>query len=78
MEQMKTVTCISRRDPKRRRQAMRMVKEQMETISSYDLAHGRLIPAAVIREDAVPVDDRTKFAWAEEDYEGMYLGEEKR
>ena len=48
---------------------MRMVKEQMETISSYDLAHGRLIPAAVIREDAVPVDDRTKFAWAEEDYE---------
>lgn len=54
---------------------MRVVNENMETITEYDLTKGYLIPALVIKEDATPIDNETKFAWADEDYEDaqMYI-----
>lgn len=54
---------------------MRVVNTQMETLTEYDLEAGYLIPAQVIRQDAPPIDGKTKFAWADEDYEEaqMYI-----
>lgn len=54
---------------------LRVVNENMETITEYDLTKGYLIPALVIKEDATPIDDETKFAWEDEDYEEaqMYI-----
>lgn len=54
---------------------MRIVNENYETIdeSDVDLSKGQLLPATVIREDAVPIDDVTKFAWDDEDYEEVQI-----
>lgn len=54
---------------------MRVVNENFETLTEYDLEAGYLIPAVVIRQDAAPIDGETKFAWADEDYEEaqMYI-----
>lgn len=38
-------------------------------LESYDLTKGSLSVRTVIRKDAVPIDNVTKFAWADEDYE---------
>lgn len=38
-------------------------------LESYDLSKGRLSNRTVIRADAVPIDNVTKFAWDDEDYE---------
>ena len=48
---------------------MRVINQKRETITEYDLSTGRLVPVTVIRADATPVDNVTKFAWADEDYE---------
>lgn len=54
---------------------MRIINENYETIdkSDVDLSKGQLFPATVIREDATPIDDITKFAWADEDYEEVQM-----
>lgn len=54
---------------------MRVVNENFETLTEYDLTAGYLVPAVVIREDAAPIDGETKVAWADEDYEEarMYI-----
>lgn len=54
---------------------MRIINENYETIdkSDVDLSKGQLFPATVIREDATPIDDVTKFAWADEDYEEVQM-----
>lgn len=52
---------------------MRVINYKCETITEYDLSAGRLIPATVIRADATPIDNITKFAWTEEDYEEVWL-----
>lgn len=48
---------------------MRIVDENGLTISNYTPDMGDLIPTIIIREDAEPIDDVTKFAWADDDYE---------
>ena len=50
---------------------MRIVNENFEIIneSEVDLSKGYLVSATIVREDAEPIDDVTKFAWADEDYE---------
>lgn len=50
---------------------MRIVNENNETIkeADVDLTKGELINAIGIKEDAEPIDNVTKFAWADEDYE---------
>jgi hypothetical protein len=50
---------------------MRYFNENAEPISaeSIDLEKGHLVPFITIKEDAVPIDNVEKFAWAEDDYE---------
>jgi len=38
-----------------------------------DLAKGFLVPFAAVKEDAVPIDNVTKFAWDDEDYEDAMM-----
>ena len=54
---------------------MRVVDRNGKTLTEYDLTVGYLVHTTVIREDATPIDDVTKFAWYDEDYEEvqMYL-----
>lgn len=52
---------------------MRVIDQNCETITDYDLAAGRLVPATVIRADATPIDNVKKFAWADEDYEEVQM-----
>lgn len=50
---------------------MRILNEQGEelTLDQCDLETGYLREETIIRPDAAPIDDVTKFAWADEDYE---------
>ena len=54
---------------------MRTVNENFETIdeSLVDLSKGYLTKAIAIREDATPIDDITKFAWDNGDYEDVMM-----
>ena len=52
---------------------VRVVNEKHETITEYDLTHGSLIAAKAVREDAAPIDNVTKYAWSEEDYEDVQM-----
>lgn len=54
---------------------MRIINKDFETITEYDLSIGYLSDAIAIKEDAEPIDNVNKFAWANEDYEQvkMYL-----
>ena len=52
---------------------MRVINQKRETITEYDLTTGRLVLTTVIRPDAIPIDDVTKFAWADEDYEKVQM-----
>ena len=38
-------------------------------LESYDLSKGRLSNRTVIRADAAPIDNVTKFAWEDGDYQ---------
>lgn len=50
---------------------MRYVNSEYKTIqeTDVDLSVGHLETAYLIREDATPIDNETKWAWADEDYE---------
>lgn len=50
---------------------MRILNEQDEelTLDQCDLEKGYLREEVIIRPDSAPIDDVTKFAWADEDYE---------
>ena len=52
---------------------MRTVNRDLQTITEYDLEKGSLLPAKAIREDAAPIDNVTKWAWAEDDYEDVMM-----
>lgn len=52
---------------------MRVINQKGKTITEYDLTAGQLVTAKTIREDAVPVDNVKKFAWADEDYEDVLM-----
>lgn len=52
---------------------MIILNESMEEITEYDLVKGSLCPATIIRPDATPIDNRTKFAWADDDYETVQI-----
>ncbi len=52
---------------------MRVINENRETITEYDLTAGRLVSATVVRADAAPIDNVKKFAWADEDYEEVQM-----
>lgn len=52
---------------------MRVINQKGETITEYDLTVGQLCPTVIIREGAEPIDNVTKFAWADEDYEEVQM-----
>lgn len=52
---------------------MRVINEKFETITEYDLTAGRLIPTVAVKENAEPIDNVTKFAWADEDWEEVQM-----
>lgn len=52
---------------------MRKVNQHLQTITEYDLGKGILLPAKAIKEDAAPIDNVTKWAWAEDDYEDVMM-----
>jgi hypothetical protein len=56
---------------------MRYFNEKCEIISmdSIDLTKGTLVSFQAIKEDATPIDNITKFAWDDSDYEEaqMYM-----
>ena len=54
---------------------MRIVNEKHETINEADadLTRGELINAIAIKEDAEPIDNVNKWAWADEDYEEVLI-----
>lgn len=48
---------------------MRVVNERFETITEYDLSKGELLEVTTLREDMIPVDNVTKFAPVDDDWE---------
>ena len=54
---------------------MRIINERYETISEsdIDLSVGHIEYCLTIREDAAPIDNITKFAWDDADYEKVKL-----
>lgn len=48
---------------------MRVVNEKFETITEYDLSKGELLEVTTLREDIIPVDNVTKFAPNDDDWE---------
>ena len=42
-------------------------------LENYDLTKGYLQPKTVIKPDAIPPDDVTKFAWDDGDYEEVQV-----
>lgn len=57
---------------------MRLVNTSFEDIdaSMVDLEKGRIYKQTIIRPNAVPVDDKTKFAYEDGDYEEVEVYEE--
>ena len=52
---------------------MIILNESMEEITEYDLNHGSLTETVRIRPDAQPIDNITKFAYTDEDYEPVMI-----
>ena len=52
---------------------MIILNESMEEITEYDAAKGSLTETVRIRPDAQPIDNVTKFAYADEDYEAVMI-----
>lgn len=54
---------------------MRIINENYKTIdeSEADLKKGFLVNALSVREDAKPIDNITKFAWSDDDYEEVKM-----
>lgn len=52
---------------------MIILNESMEEITEYDLNHGSLTETVRICPDAQPIDNITKFAYTDEDYEPVMI-----
>ena len=52
---------------------MKVVNQDLQVITEYDLAQGQLVPVTLIREDATPIDNKTKWAWEDSDYEEVQM-----
>ena len=48
-------------------------KNTLEELENYDLSLGYLTKSIVIKKDAIPIDDKTKYAWDDDDYEEVML-----
>lgn len=52
---------------------MRVVDQLLTTITEYDLDKGTLITTRAVKEDADPINNVTKWAWADDDYEDVMM-----
>lgn len=52
---------------------MRIVNKQRKPITEYNLNKGYLVPTKIIKEDAIPIDNKTKFAWTRDDFEEVQM-----
>lgn len=53
---------------------MRVLDENtFKELENYDLSSGYLIKSEIIKKDAAPIDNKTKFAWDDDDYEEVML-----
>ena len=52
---------------------MRVINQSFETITEYDLTAGRLVRTFAVKEDAKPIDNVKKFAWADDDWEEVQM-----
>lgn len=52
---------------------MRVVDQFLTTITEYDLDKGTLIPTRAVKEDADTINNVTKWAWEEDDYEDVMM-----
>lgn len=53
---------------------MRVLDENtFKELKNYDLSSGYLIKSEIIKKDAAPIDNKTKFAWDDDDYEEVML-----
>ena len=50
---------------------MKIYDENDQVIADPDLKVGELRQETRIKPDAVPIDDKTKFAWDDDDYENI-------
>ena len=55
---------------------MRIVDEYGNEVSDVDESRGQLTNATVIRQDSAPIDNETKWAWADDDYEEVQVWHE--
>lgn len=51
----------------------RIVDENDNELENPDLSVGYLVLSNRIKKDAEPIDDETKFAWADDDWEEVYI-----
>lgn len=52
---------------------MRIIDDAGNPIDNPDLQNGYLINATIIKDDAIPIDDVEKFAWADDDWEDVQI-----
>ena len=52
---------------------MKVVNRERKPITEYDLSAGKLVPIKIVREDAIPIDNKTKFAWTDADFEEVQM-----
>ena len=52
---------------------MRVINQSFQTITEYNLTTGRLVSTFAIKEDAEPIDNVKKFAWADDDWEEVQM-----
>lgn len=58
---------------------MRIIDEYGKEITNPDLSQGYTVETVIIKPDATPIDDKTKFAWDDDDYETVliYYGDQR-
>lgn len=52
---------------------MRIIDDAGNPVDNPDLQNGYLINATIIKDDAIPIDDVEKFAWADDDWEDVQI-----
>ena len=52
---------------------VRVVDQHLKTITEYELSKGTLVPTRAVRENATPIDNVFKWAWADDDYEEVLM-----
>lgn len=52
---------------------MKVVDQNGKLLESYDLAQGFLVDTRLLKDDAKEIDNVTKFAWDDDDYEEVKM-----